>query len=1593
MVSHSNPASIAIIGMECVFPGARDLAAFWSNIVRGVDAITELPPTRWDPASFDLPPLRAGCLDGLTDFDPLEVGVIPAALDEGDPEQFLVLGVIHRALWDAFDCPPGTDEPVIRGRRRLPQGIGDRTELVIGRGGYMGHGIEHLHLRMEVVDQLVQLLGKLGGSLSDTDAAELRRLLDDATPPLTAESVTAALPNLNAGRAANRLDLMGASYTVDAACASALVAVDNVVRSLREGRCDLGVAAAVHINLKPSIWRAFETLGVLSPDGTMRPFDGSASGLVMGEGIGAVVLKRLEDAERDQNRVYAVVRGVGLASDGRATGLLNPNLAGEVLALRRAYEEADVDPQTVSLIEGHGTATPVGDRTEIAALREVLGDRAWPTVALGSVKSMIGHAMPAAGMAGLIKAALALYHRTLPPTLNVDEPNPDLEGSALYVNTATMPWIFPPEMPRRAGINAFGFGGINAHAVLEEAARPDDWISMTPRGFELILLAADTRDQLGDEIVAWQGRLETADDLELRDVGFTAARAFVPSARHRLAVVAADVPDLAAKLDRARRRIADDHEETWVEEDGLYFGAASAAGKTAVVFPGIGFPGLAGGFTRRLGELCLHFPVAQELLDLADTLLFADDVPYPLHCQFFPPPLIDPESHTRIEHELGWSARTPTAFVMANLAGWAVVDQIGLRPEGMVGFSLGELVALIAAGAFETSIVDRGYLRRIQRMEKSLELPPKGDTVWAMVAAPTDTVETVLERFEGRVSLAMDVAPSQTFIAGETAAVRAVLEQLGESGIWSQELPQLPMLQPFFVVHTPAAKRIADRYWEHLTKTLVHSPALPVYSGSTGRRYSSKPRRLRRELLDSMTGTVRIRDVVESMYEEGFRVFVQLGAGGKLLANIHNTLAPRPHAAIAIDLEARGGLEQLLHALARLAALGVPFDPVALFRHQRCNQIISDRPAPQTPGARQLSLEPPRLDAERAAAAVRQVVRISRSQPTGGDGQPDATVPGPPTTSPDDLPAIFERLLDLQVEHDRAERRMLEGLLDVQRRMVELAEEEPEESGSPSEASTGDRAAPESTPFASAFPMLGTVHRLEPGRELEARIELDLDKQLFLNDHTFVNLPDDLKPPEQRLPTLPLTFGLEIIAEAAQTVVPDLELLEIRDVEAKSWISLEDSRTLALRVSGRLIEEGVVRVEVAHEGEGRPSLVGSAVLGERRPEQPAPIDPTLDRPSPYTGEEFYATGPLFHGPKFRVIRELLEVGENAASAEIVISDPQTWFPNPPAAGPILEPVLLDGLAQVAGFRAWLDGVLVLPVSLERLAVFAKLPAPGSAVRGIARLRHDDGRLVDIDIDAVSTDGQLLLRLEGLRSWRVFCPPSLLELNHRPRELEMSHRWTLPDGDCCFEVSRDDLGDLGPDWIARLYLGGDEWQRYRKHRRTDWLLGRIAVKDALRDWLRGRRDRTLHPLEIALDNSDSGAPMVIEPRESNMPSLSIAHLDDQAVAIISESGAVGIDLVAVEDRSTEFVITAFAESERELIEASAEGAELSLHRAWAAKEAAAKALGWGLDGLAKLRVADLHGEGARVETAGGERSLAVVTSVTRDRVLAVARLSP
>ncbi|MET9229244.1 beta-ketoacyl synthase N-terminal-like domain-containing protein [Lentzea sp. NPDC003310] len=474
---------IAIVGIGAVFPGAPDAAAFWRNIAGGVDAIGQIPPGRWDPATYyDRDSTtgdrfycrKGGFVDDLAEFDPTRFGIMPSTVDGAEPDQLLALATAAEAIADAG------------GETALPSR--DRVGVVVGRGGYLTPGCARLDQKVRLADEVVQVVQDLFPHLAGTDLATVRQAIRDRLGPEQPEASIGLVPNLAASRIANRFDLKGTAYTVDAACASGLVAVEHAVRELQEDRADAMLAGAVHVCHHPTLWSVFTQLRALSPTERIRPFDEAADGTLLSEGVGMVVLKRLEDV-RDE-RVYAVIRGIGSASDGRATSMMTPNPDGQLLAVQRAWDHAGLDPRTnpPALIEAHGTATPAGDAAELRTMISAFGEHG-DEIGIGTVKSMIGHAMPAAGMAGLIKAALALHHHTLPPTLHVDNPHTSLTGTRFTPVTSAREWTGR----HRAVVNAFGFGGINAHAVL------DGHTIAQPRK-PVLTFAADTAEELAQHL-------------------------------------------------------------------------------------------------------------------------------------------------------------------------------------------------------------------------------------------------------------------------------------------------------------------------------------------------------------------------------------------------------------------------------------------------------------------------------------------------------------------------------------------------------------------------------------------------------------------------------------------------------------------------------------------------------------------------------------------------------------------------------------------------------------------------------------------------------------------------------------------------------------------------------------------------------------------------------------------------------------------------------------------------------------------------------------------------------------------------------------
>ncbi|MEW6380464.1 MAG: beta-ketoacyl synthase N-terminal-like domain-containing protein [bacterium] len=944
---------VAIIGMACVYPGAADLQSYWHNILSKTDAVIDVPPRRWDADLYysekadDINKVyckRGGYLDEFMNFDPVQYGVMPLGVEGGEPDQFLVLQVVHGALKDAGYLDRQVDN--------------QRTEFILGRGNYLGVGASNLIQRSIVTQQTLQILKNLHPELTQEELAEIRRELLGNLPKFSADSAPAFIPNLTTGRVANRLDFMGPNFTVDAACASSLIATEIGVQDLLTGKCDLAITGGVHIFANVPFLLIFCAFQAMSLRSQIRPFDKDADGTLPGEGAGVVILKRLADAQRDGDRIYAVIKGIGVSSDGRAVSVVAPRLEGEELALRRAYENAGLSPRTIRMIEAHGVGTSVGDVIEVQAMRRVFGDRdeSGPRCALGTVKSMIGHSMPAAGVAGLIKAALALYHKVLPPTIHCTTVNPklEIEKTPFYLNTETRPWIHgEKEFPRRAGVNAFGFGGINAHVILEEyvggekrsqnsgvriqnknSSSPDSCLltpdfcfqDSTPCFWETetCIFSGNTRPELVQQIESIQKFLGQYPRTQLRDLAYS-LNTQLGDEPCRLAVVASCADDLMKKMAYARQRLADPECRQIKDLQGIYFFDApvSKGGKLAFLFPGEGAQ-----YVNMLADLCIYFPEVRSCFDRTDRILLEQgqkDLP---SYNIFAPPFFSEEERIEAENRLWRMDRATEAVLTSNLAMHTLLGNLGIKPDQMVGHSAGEWSAMVFSGIIDADefLHNTGRLNQIYR-KLSLDPDIPRATLIA-VGAGLAQINPILEQFKGKMYVADDNCPHQLVITGEEGAAEEFIGRLRARAI---PFEKLPFDRGY---HTPLFAPICPPLEEYFSSFSLSAPRTEIYSCTTASPYPTKAHEILELAVKTWIMPVAFRQTIENMYNSGTRIFIEAGPRGNLTAFVEDILRGKPHLAIPSNVMRRSGITQLNHLIGLLSAQRIPLNLPYLYQYR-----------------------------------------------------------------------------------------------------------------------------------------------------------------------------------------------------------------------------------------------------------------------------------------------------------------------------------------------------------------------------------------------------------------------------------------------------------------------------------------------------------------------------------------------------------------------------------------------------------------------------------------------------------------------------------
>jgi polyketide-type polyunsaturated fatty acid synthase PfaA len=911
---------IAIVGIASIFPQARNLQEYWENILQEVDCIAEVPSSRWniedyyspDPSASDKTYSKRGGFIPDIDFNPMEFGLPPNLLEVTDISQLLSLVVAKQALEDS-------------GYGESSQFERDQTGITLGvtAGRQLATPLT-TRLQYPIWERVLKHSG-----LSESETQAIIEKIKSAYVEWNENAFPGLLGNVVAGRIANRLDLGGLNCTVDAACASSLGAFKMAISELTEYRSNLMLTGGVDTDNSILTYLCFSKTPALSKTQQSRPFDVDSDGILLGEGIGMVVLKRLEDAEKDGDRIYATIRGIGTSSDGRFKSIYAPRAEGQVKALQRAYQNAGFDPASIGLIEAHGTGTVAGDTTEFEALKQFFGEYKVErqSIALGSIKSQIGHTKAAAGAASVIKVALALHHKILPPTINVETPNPKLalDHSPFYLNTKARPWIRSPEKgPRRAGVSSFGFGGTNFHVLLEEYTGNRNTANLPANPYrihrtpESILLSASVPGQLLDECRATLQRLQSetgkASYAALVDVCKSAK---IPENSARLGFVADSLEETCHKLNIAIAWLEKQPQlSEWDHPKGIYYRATglNLQGKIVALFSGQGSQYLDMG-----RELAMNFPELQQTYNAVDRLCLKHGET-PLSEAVFPAPTFNEEIRTAQVERLRRTEIAQPAIGAFSAGLFKILEQAGFKADFAAGHSFGELTALWTAKVLS----DDDYFTLVYARGQAMATPNTAMDVdpGAMLAVkmPLGQVEVVIQKFP-QVAIANVNSPQQVVLAGARSAIERLQQQLQGQDVTATLLPVSAAF------HTPLVAYAQKPFAQAISTVSFKAPQLPVYNNTTGQRYPDEPVAIRKILKEHLLNQVQFKQEIETIYAQGGYCFVEFGPKATLTNLVKEILGDSPHLAVALNASSQQDSDrQFREAVVQLRVAGIALD-------------------------------------------------------------------------------------------------------------------------------------------------------------------------------------------------------------------------------------------------------------------------------------------------------------------------------------------------------------------------------------------------------------------------------------------------------------------------------------------------------------------------------------------------------------------------------------------------------------------------------------------------------------------------------------------
>ena len=935
---------VAVIGMAALMPDATSMEEFWQNIIDAHVSIKEVSKDRWDPDIYWENGAPGNVTEGKTyskiggfvedyEFDWRRWRQPPGTLPQIDPCQLWAVTVSADAIDDA-----GYGE----GGKTL-----DRARTGVIFANALG-GENRSESNIRIFSSEMRKIALDNGATPEQADAMVEKMCE-GKPRIDEDTMPGELANVVSGRVANLLDLQGPNYSTDAACASSMAALLDACRLLQTRQVDTMLAGATDRCMEAPTYAKFSAIGALSPSHS-TPFDARANGFVMGEGAGVLLLKRLSDAIDDGDDIKAVIRGVGGSSDGRGKGITAPSQRGQVQAVSRAYSQAGYEPSTVELVEAHGTSTKVGDATELSTLSLLwTGLDGGDHIAVGSVKSQIGHLKAAAGIAGIMKACNSVYHKTIPPSAGFQTPNPTVEWDEIpfFVPTEARDWPEPESHPRRAGISAFGFGGTNFHVAVEgydleyhsklvehwngrweayagiESSSSEAKPTMTHEELKaveggLLLLSGDSIDSLKSKLSAltFSGPNFDDDPRGMR-LSFTLDShwSFDVKDTVRMALSATSWAEFNKRKDLAIKAMDDKEKWGFLMSQGIMISDTPALPKQAKVAHM--YPGQGSQYVGMTNDLHSRFSGVGDVWDKADVTM-VDVLDGETLSSFVLRDGLTAEEMKEAEHKLKQTEYTQPAMLTADLAIEAALNAHGHKPDMVAGHSLGEYAALMSAGILDMDGALRAAAARGTEMG-SVEIDDKG--LMASVTAPYDRIAEIIEEVDGYVIAANKNSPKMTVIAGETEPVKQAMSRFEAEGF---QCVALATSHAFHSRIVAPANEPLRRFLEGLD---IRWPKIPITSNVDGGWYpmddgGDSKAAILSKLAPQMASSVEWTSQINSMYDAGARLFLEVGPKRALTVFASQILEGKQALPIMTNHPKAGGIATFLTALGTLALAG-----------------------------------------------------------------------------------------------------------------------------------------------------------------------------------------------------------------------------------------------------------------------------------------------------------------------------------------------------------------------------------------------------------------------------------------------------------------------------------------------------------------------------------------------------------------------------------------------------------------------------------------------------------------------------------------------